>query len=195
MEQRVLITTPQEPLRLGLKTIFLEDSRVSAVYETTNEEDTYELLTAEDIDLLVINQSLISEIRHLPEGKFVILTAQPDLPLMREAYRHGARGYLSESASADLLRSMLNPVKGSFLIEPTLTPWVMERIFGNPQYSVNNELLTPREREIILLLRAGLDKSSIAQQLCITEATLKTHIKNISRKREKGKYAIEYATS
>ena len=42
----------------------------------------------------------------------------------------------------------------------------------------------PREREIVILLHEGVDRHTIARQLHISEATPKTHIKNIARKHE-----------
>ena len=51
------------------------------------------------------------------------------------------------------------------------------------------ELLSPREREIVMLLDEGLDRRTVAGQLHISEATLKTHIKNISRKHEDARWS------
>ncbi len=46
--------------------------------------------------------------------------------------------------------------------------------------------LSPREREIVKLLREGLDRRTIAKQLCISETTLKKHIQHIKCKSIEG---------
>jgi DNA-binding NarL/FixJ family response regulator len=65
-----------------------------------------------------------------------------------------------------------------------MTTQIIEHMSTDPRFTVKEELLTPREKEIIRLLRDGIGRSVIAKQLHISEATLKTHIKNITRKRE-----------
>lgn len=191
MGQSVLIAEPCELLRIGLRTIFVEDARVSHIHEATTNESLNKQLRSCLLDLVVINQTLADDVMSLPRGNFVILAAELDMAILKAAYKHGARGYLSENVSAELLRTVLDPSENSFLIEPVLTPWVMECIFGDTYSSIKEELLTPREKEIISLLRAGLDRPTIAKHLCIAETTLKTHIKNIARKRETEKDALE----
>ena len=82
------------------------------------------------------------------------------------------------------MKTVLDSDENVFLVEPSFMPWVMGSLFGNAFSALNEEVLTPREREITALLREGLDRPTIAKSLCITEATLKTHIKNITRKRD-----------
>jgi DNA-binding NarL/FixJ family response regulator len=106
------------------------------------------------------------------------------MAILKAAYKHQGCGYLSEDVSAELLRTVLNRSENAFLIEPNLTPWVMDGFFYNAFSTLREELLTPREKEIIDLLRKGIDRATIAKDLCIAETTLKTHIKNIARKRD-----------
>jgi len=181
----VLIAEPRELLRKGLMAVFREDERVARVYETMTHAGLKSQLNKSLLDLVVVNQSLIEDVTILPKGNFVIITSQPDVAMLQASFKHGARGYVSENISIELLKMALSPSQESFLIEPTLAPRIMEWICREPQYAIiAEELLTPREREIISLLRRGIGRSSIAKQLCITEATLKTHIKNIYRKRK-----------
>lgn len=188
MQHKVLIAEPCEILRIGLRTVFSGDSRVSHVYEAATKESLKAQLRSCDVDLAVVNQSFITDVTILPRGKFVILTSQPDMTILKAAYNHGVRGYLSENVPAELLRMTLSPSEDSFLIEPVLTPWIMKCVFGGVFASLKEDLLTPREKEIIHLLREGLDRRTIAKRLSIAETTLKTHIKNIARKRDQEQY-------
>lgn len=184
MGQNILLAESCELLRIGLRTIFAEDKRVSNIHEATTNKGLEAQIRNHVVDLVVVNQSLVTNVTSLPKGKFVILTSKLDVTLLKAAYEHKCRGYLSENVSAELLRTVLDPNKDAFLIEPSFTSYVMDGFFGDAFSTLNEELLTPREKEIIDLLRQGLDRPTIAQTLCIAETTLKTHIKNISRKRE-----------
>jgi DNA-binding NarL/FixJ family response regulator len=186
MGQDILIAEPCELLRTGLRTIFAEDQRVSSIHEIATSKDLETCLHSYEVDLIVVNQSLITDITCLPMGQFVILTSKLDSAMLKAACKHKCRGYLSEQVSAEFLRTVLDQAEDTFLIEPNFASWAMADLFSNAfSFSMFNEgLLTPREKEIVALLREGLDRPTIAKTLCIAETTLKTHIKNIARKRE-----------
>jgi len=184
----LLIAEPHDILRMGLRTIFIADDRVENVYEAKNKEELQRYLHAGSIDLILVNQSLVTDITTLPRGRFVILAAEFDMLAFKMAYKHGASGYLLENTSAKLLHTVLYQNEGAFLIEPTIAIHVIEYLSCDSRFTVRDELLTRREKEIIDLLRGGIDRRTIARQLHISEATLKTHIKNITRKRESTLY-------
>lgn len=183
MGQQVLIADPRDIFRIGLKTVFAEDERVSEVHEVTTDETLKTCLHSHMVDLVVIHQVLIKDIMILPRDAFVILANDLNMSLLLSAFAYGSLGYLSESVSADLLRTLLYPSRGAFLLDPALTPCVMESLSNCKQTATDENLLTRREREIINLLNDGLDRRSVANQLHITEMTLKTHLRNITRKR------------
>lgn len=183
MGQNILIAESCDLLRTGLRTTFAEDQRVSNIHEATTGKALEMQLRNHKVDLVVVNQSLITDVSHLPIGNFVILTARLSITMLKAAYKHKARGYLAESVSAELLRTVLDYTENAFLIEPGFTHWIMDALFGGAFPMLNEALLTPREKEIIVLLREGLDRPTIAKTLCIAETTLKTHIKNIASKR------------
>jgi DNA-binding NarL/FixJ family response regulator len=190
MTQTVLIADPRDVIRTGVKTIFENDNRVSDVYEAHSCEGAQEYLS-DTPDLVIIHQSLVSNITSLPSGKFVLLIDNPDIKMLFIAFQHHARGYLSENVSSDLLLATLNPKNNSFLLDPAFFPWITDFILNENRRMQEMSNLSPREREIISLLREGIDKRTIAQQLNISETTLKTHIKNISRKKEDMRWLSE----
>lgn len=181
MGYQLLLAEPCEILRVGLKTVFLGDSRVEHIYEAATSTSLKAQLHVRTVDIVIANQQLVPDITILPKKGSVLLATEPDLDAIKAAYRHGIRGYLSEKASVDLLRILLEVPEGGFLLEPSLVPQVMESLFGGIFSAFKEELLTPREKEIIGLLKEGLDRRTIAKRLCITDATLKTHIKNMRK--------------
>lgn len=178
MEQTVVIAEPWEILRIGLRTVFLEDPRVSYVYEVSTYEALQAKLASCKIDLVVINQVLVEDFSQLPDLNVVILTSKPDMKALQAAYKHGVRAYLLDQVTGDLLRTTLCSVQGTFLVEPTLASWLMDGAAGIGKY----EGLTHQEREIVNMIYEGLDYVTIARRLHITRATLRTYVKNINRK-------------
>nr|BBH88092.1 DNA-binding response regulator [Thermosporothrix sp. COM3] len=177
----VLIAEPHDILRAGIRAIFAEDTRVEAILEAVNEEEVTRHLR-KGPHLTIINQQLIQNMSCLPPDKFVVLTHQPDLEMLKDAFKYKARGYLSVNTPADILRALLHPLEGAFFIGPMIAPWIMNHIIENSHFAIQDDLLTPREKEVVGLLREGIDRSSIARKLNIAETTLKTHMKNISKK-------------
>lgn len=185
-ELTLLIAEPRDIIRVGLRTLFAGDNRITQIYEVKTQEALHQCMNTCSFSLLVMNQLLITDISLLPRGRFAILATELDISIFQKAYEHGARAYLLESTSADLFRAILSCEEKGFLIEPTLAIPILEYLSSDARFAVNSDLLTSREREIVELLREGIDRRSIAHQLCISEATLKTHIKNITRKRKEG---------
>lgn len=184
-EMQVLIAEPRDILRVGLRNIFVGDSRVSEVHEAATTEQLQQYINTSLLDLVVVHQSLITDIALLPQGKVVILVTEPDIQTFIIACEHKVRGYLSDQVSIDILRMMLNHTQESCLLDPTLTSWFVRYLSGaGATEAYEYEYLSPREREIFHLLQQGLDRRAAARQLHISESTLKTHVKNITLKRE-----------
>ncbi|GCE28536.1 DNA-binding response regulator [Dictyobacter alpinus] len=183
---KILIAESREVIRLGLRSVFEQDSRITDIYEAANFEELKSHMLSYTINFAIIHQSFLAESKQLPlSGKFILLTNTPDITTLLEAYRRQARGYVSENVTADLLRIALQAQKGAFLLDPLFVPWMLEYLSNNMQCVDALNALSPREREIFQLLQEGCDRRNIAKQLHISEATLKTHVKNIARKHEK----------
>lgn len=179
----ILIAEPRDLLRTELHTIFAVDKRVARLYEAQSREELQKHLRSSSLDLIIVNQLLVADMTTLPANHFVLLASAFNIATFLMAYKHGAKGYLLESSQAELFRSIPDLPQRAFLIEPSLASNIVEYLTNDTRLLLKEELLTPREREIVNLLREGIDRHTIAQQLNISGATLKTHIKNIFRKR------------
>lgn len=183
MKLKILIAEPRDILRAGIHTILAADGRAEVIYEASNTEELKEHISSNTLDLAIVNQILVSDITLLPTGRFVLFVSEFDITTFLMAYKHRAKGYLLETSQAELFRNILSLPPGAFLIEPTLTMSIIEYLTSDSRLMIDDKLLTPREREIVGFLREGVDRPTIAQNLNISGATLKTHIKNIFRKR------------
>lgn len=190
MGLHVVIAVPDDVIRVGLSSIFAGDTRVSTVHEIITKEELSLHLESYPVDLVMVDQALEPDFTMLPDGNFVLLAAKPEIHLLHAAYQHGARGYLSIQASKDLLRIALKPPKGAFVIDPVLSPWLMQYVCITP-YIPEEVLLTERQRQVDRLVREGLDKHAIAAELSIAYSTVKTHMKHISQKRNKMQKKME----
>lgn len=189
MSIKILIAESNDIFRLGLRALAAAGPDSTDIYEATNEANLTKQLLGTHIDLLIINQCLMTNITAFSYDAFIVLATEPDMAMLKKAYLQGARGYLSVQTSITLVQSLLYSSQNTFILDPLFIPWVLEHIFRSPLASIKESLLTPREREIFDLLREGYDRRKIASQLSISESTLKTHLKHIARKRDNDPFA------
>ena len=96
---------------------------------------------------------------------------------MTDALQAGADGYLLKHAEPeDILDGIREVVRGGSPLDP-----VVARILVNASRTriAPTELLTAREREVLILVEGGLNNRQIARRLDIAERTVKSHLHNI----------------
>ncbi len=119
----------------------------------------------------------------------VMLTTSDHEQDLVEALRAGASGYLLKDMEPDDLVAALRAiVSGETVVAPSLAPALARVVQGHePAPAPKDEeglfdALTPREREILILLAEGLSNRGIGNSLGISEGTVKAHVKAILRK-------------
>ena len=125
------------------------------------------------------------EIRKIsPETAIVILTSSEQDEHLREAFRLGVSGYLLKDLNANELFDLLAGVTSG---EPVITRAMAARLLKQTLHMPEKshpplEELTEREVEVLRLVAQGESNPQIADMLCITVNTVKTHLKNILAK-------------
>jgi DNA-binding NarL/FixJ family response regulator len=102
-----------------------------------------------------------------------------------EALRAGASGFvLKDDSPEQLLAAIRTVAGGDALLSPAITKRVIQKFARTPRPSPPKELedLSEREREVFRLIAQGLSNAEIAQELYISETTVKTHITHILQK-------------
>jgi DNA-binding NarL/FixJ family response regulator len=104
-----------------------------------------------------------------------------------EALRAGASGFLLKDAPPeDLIGAVHTVAAGDALLAPSVTRRVIERFAtqraGRPELRARLDLLTSREREVLVLLTRGLTNAEIAAELVLGEGTVKTHVAHVLTK-------------
>ena len=118
---------------------------------------------------------------HLPAEEIGIVALVSDDETANSAWSAGARGLLFRNTTGDRLLAAISSVAGGLAaIEPELIDSIMPA--GTLDEPVLIEDLTPRELEVLQLLAEGLANRAIAQQLDISEHTVKFHVNAIMKK-------------
>jgi DNA-binding NarL/FixJ family response regulator len=121
----------------------------------------------------------------LPEVKIVIVTVSEDDEDLFEAIKAGAEGFLLKGMSESELSRALEDLAAG---EPALSPRLAGRIvdefarIGNRPETTKEELLTPRELDVLRLLSSGATNRDIGATLFLSENTVSFHMKHILSK-------------
>jgi DNA-binding NarL/FixJ family response regulator len=113
----------------------------------------------------------------LPDTAVLIFTAFGERSLLGRGLEAGAKGYiLKEAPPETLLRAIEKVASGEGYVDPALMPALLTRD--------REEMLTPREREILQLLADGMSNADVAGRLFISQETVKSHVRHILAKLE-----------
>jgi len=124
----------------------------------------------------------------VPETQVVMLTVSEDAEDLLETLRAGARGYLLKNIDTEfLLESIRRAAHGESVMSPQMAHKLADSLRAPPKESaavvdVNPGKLSPREREIIVMLAHGASNKEIARVLGLSESTIKIHVQGILRK-------------
>jgi DNA-binding NarL/FixJ family response regulator len=122
-----------------------------------------------------------------PQVKVIMFTISDDDDRVFEAFKAGAVGYLLKNENPEfILKAIEEVVKGGALLSPSIALKTIKFLSGTPERKPesipNPSRLTPREIEILRLISKGLKYQQIADQLFISDQTVKKHIFNIFEK-------------
>jgi NarL family two-component system response regulator LiaR len=122
--------------------------------------------------------------REMPHLGILFCTVFEDDEFVLSGLQAGGRGYILKDDDPDtMLRAIRAVAHGESLLGPTIAQKVMRQFSALPgaQSPITCDL-TPRELEVLKLIAEGLPNRQIAEELVITEKTVKNHINNIFSK-------------
>ncbi|HEY9358210.1 MAG TPA: response regulator transcription factor [Arthrobacter sp.] len=183
----VLLVDDHLVVRSGLKALLGTQPDFVVVAEAASGEEALELVEQHSPAVVVMDLAMgagmdgIEAIRQLRQrnGRQAILvftTYDSDADIVRTVDA-GAMGYLLKDASPD---EIFTAIRGAVQGKSVMSAPVASRLFQ--QLRNPDEVLTPREAELLSLLTQGLSNRELGQRLFISEATVKTHLAHIYAK-------------
>ncbi|KKL91018.1 hypothetical protein LCGC14_1898890 [marine sediment metagenome] len=192
-EFKVLIADDHAIVREGLIAMLNLADDIRVVGEATNGLEVIEMTEKlrPDVVLMDIRMAKLDGIQatreiktRFPEVNVIALTNYDDDEYVFDCLKYGASGYLLKDVSPeDLLQAIKSAAQGESLIDPAVLNKVLTQFRHLARDSSDHaDKLSPREKEVLKALTAGLSNKEIARQLCITEQTVKAHFSSIYRK-------------
>lgn len=182
---KVLLVDDHPMVRKGLASILSFEKNVEEIKEAANIEESIKILSQYDADVVIADLKLGKEdgleVVNLAKeknskAKFIILTSSSKREDFIRAQEAGVDGYiLKEAFVEDIIYAFRVVERGKKFFDPEMLQYAA---------SEANELkdLTPREKDVLVQLSRGLSNIQIAQQLYISENTVKKHISSIFSK-------------
>ena len=192
---RLLLADDQALVRAGFRMILASQPDLSVVGEAGDGAEALRLLARVPADVVVMDVRMpvmdgVAAAGPLSErSKVLMLSYSEDEPLVTGAIANGASGYLVHGRfEPDELEARIKAVAaGEMVLSPAVTPAVFEALRRAPGTENESEelgmgSLTAREREVLNLLSRGMSNAGIAEELVITNKTVKNHLSRIYEK-------------
>jgi two-component system, NarL family, response regulator LiaR len=118
----------------------------------------------------------------LPETRVIVLTSFLDDDKLLPALRAGAAGYLLKNAEPqEVVRAVRTAHAGQAVLDPVVAARLVETLASDDRGDPIDRL-TPREREVLVLIGRGFPNKRIALELGLAEKTVKTHVGHVLAK-------------
>jgi len=183
---RVVLVDDHSIVRQGLRSILDPDPRFTVVGEASNGDEALNVVVEQQPDVVLLDLKLPDMngaevcqriVQTNPETAVLILTAFIDQTLLDTCLRAGARGYLLKDAeNLRLADRLLAAVEGHTALDPRAAGMLTDYL---RQQEPPSDALSLREIEILRLVARGLTNKEIADELYLSENTIKGYMKDI----------------
>ncbi|MGH3799329.1 MAG: response regulator [Pseudonocardiaceae bacterium] len=206
---RVVVVDDQPLVRAGIAMLLSAEQDIAVIAEAADGQDALTQARAQRPDVIlmdvrmpgtdgveatraVIDEGLTAQ-NGQPIGVIILTTYHID-DAVYAALRAGASGFLLKDAAPTEIVAAIRAVSGGKAwLDPAVTRRLIHDFATRPESNIPTPAqmaqLTPREREVLILLAQGLSNADVAGQLFISEATVKTHLAHVMAKLEVGEKA------
>lgn len=212
---RLLVVDDHTLFRRGLTALLSQDERFEIVGEAGDVSEALRVLPSVRPDLVLLDNHLpgvkgVDAIASFKDGqaelRVMMLTVSEDEDDLAKALQGGADGYLLKTSESDqLCDAIVKVTEGQSMVSPQMMGKLVAALRGQAAAPASSpqpepqaiDKLSPREKEILLLIAKGQSNKVIARELDIAETTVKIHVQHIFKKLDLSSrvQAAVYATS
>jgi NarL family two-component system response regulator LiaR len=186
---RVLIVDDHAIVRKGIRALLSESGGFEIVAEVGDGQEA--VLCAEEtqpdvilMDLLMPGMDGIEATRRItglqPGARILVLTSFAADNKVFPAIKAGALGYLlKDSSPEELLRAIRQVHRGEPALHPTIARKLLQEVAHPADLQPTPEMLTVRELAVLRLIAQGLSNQEIADELAVSEATVRAHVSRV----------------
>ena len=181
---QVMLVDDHQVVRAGLAMLLESSDDLAVVGQAVDGDEAVELYTQVVPDVVLMDLSLptmdgVAATREIclanPGARIVVLTSFPDRSRVTAALDAGACGYLLKDAQPDeIARAIRSAYEGGSPIDARVASNLLE-----DRRPVDPSALTPREREVLVLVGSGMLNKQVPRELNISEKTVKAHLGRI----------------
>src|SRR5215210_459886 len=202
---RIAIVDDHDLAREGLQDMLADEPDIEVVGEAANGREALAICSRVRPDLVLMDvrmpemdglEATRAIKQEYPKISVLILTMHENPDYLLEALKAGAAGYVLKDAPQDEVATAVRQVlAGESPLNPELAARLLRRLAveegerGGPSRGIRErrgeqytEPLTPREQEVLGLMKLGHTNRKIAQQLVISPGTAKNHVEHIIQK-------------
>ncbi|MDR6998707.1 response regulator transcription factor [Neobacillus niacini] len=197
---KILLADDHHLFIRGMESILSEDQSFQIVGKAYNGKQAYEMAVEQRPDVILLDmnmpvidglQALKMIVNELKDVRVLMLTMNDREELLVEALKSGAKGYLIKDLLPNELVTFVHMVyRGENVITGQMAGKIIEKSSKQAENSRNQvefvftkkDILTRREKEILVHVMKGLTNREIALALLISENTVKNHLRNIMEK-------------
>ncbi len=192
MSIKVMLADDHVLMREGIRQLLEFDGSIEVIAEANDGEECLEKIIElkPEVLLLDINMPKKNGIEVLQEikkqnmdVKVLILTVHNEVEYLLRAVDIGVDGYILKDSESAELKKAINAVKnGENYIQPKLIPALNNKLVSRDNDKDKIDSLTKREMDVLICVANGMFNREIADNLSISERTVKNHVTSIFKK-------------
>jgi DNA-binding NarL/FixJ family response regulator len=194
LKTRILVADDHPVVLNGLRMVLDAQADLEVVAEATDGEQAVQAALAEDIHLAILDISMprktglqaAREISHRrPDVRVLMLSMHDNEQYLFEAIKAGASGYVLKSAvDRDLVEACRSAMRGEPFLYPGAVRALMREYLDRARAgdALHDDVLTPREEEIVKLVAEAHTNEEIGALLHISKKTVERHRANVLEK-------------